>query len=363
MITTDKTSLRRSGRRHCLPFALALILFVLPAAAQTLIPLPEQSQRATAGQRLAITDINITYHRPLVAGRKIWGGLVPYGQVWRAGANENTVIRFSDPVVVEGQPLAAGAYGLHMMPGPETWTIIFSRNSSSWGSFSYDKAEDALRVNVKPHPADMQEALSYEFDDLKPDSALVTLRWEKLAVPFRVAATHEATLARVRDELRSGAQYTWQSWDEAASWLLQEKVDLDQALKWTDRSIQFEERFDNLATKAELLKAQNKPQEAATILGHALEIGSVQQIYGYGRGLQFQKRQAEALDMFRVVVKRYPDHRLGHLAQARLLSASGNFTGAAKEITAAQAASPNEQLKRVLDPLLQRLQASQDINN
>ena len=136
-------------------------------------------------QRIGITDITINYHRPLIKGRKVWGGLVPYGQPWRAGANENTTISFSDPVTIEGQPLAAGTYGLHMIPTETDWTIAFSKTNTAWGSFTYDKAEDALRVTVKPAASDFHEALTYDFDDLGPDSTVVTLRWEKLAVPFR----------------------------------------------------------------------------------------------------------------------------------------------------------------------------------
>src|SRR5216110_3189837 len=135
-------------------FALCLVILGLcgTVSAQSDLKLPDVSQAAEVKQRIALTDITIKYHRPLVKGRKIWGGLVPYGKVWRAGANENTTIDFSDPVSVEGQPLAKGIYGLHLIPGENEWTVIFSKNSSSWGSFSYDKAEDALRVTVKPQP-------------------------------------------------------------------------------------------------------------------------------------------------------------------------------------------------------------------
>src|SRR5690349_24176948 len=123
-----------NSAKLCLSVSLAL----LPAAAQSFITaVPRQSQRAAAVQRIALTDITVTYHRPLVGGRKVWGGLVPYGQVWRAGANENTTIEFSDPVTVEDHPLAKGTYGLHMIPTAESWTIIFSNNATSWGSFTY----------------------------------------------------------------------------------------------------------------------------------------------------------------------------------------------------------------------------------
>src|SRR3981081_2682787 len=156
--------------------------------------MPGVSQRGTGSQRIGLTDITITYHRPAGGGREIWGKTVPYGKVWRAGANENTTISFSDDVSVEGKPLAAGTYGLHTIPDKDQWTIIFSKNSTSWGSFSYDEKEDALRVNVKPHAAESVELLTYGFDDVKPDSATATLRREKLAVPFRVSGGAKAAL-------------------------------------------------------------------------------------------------------------------------------------------------------------------------
>src|ERR1700681_2792975 len=122
--------------------------------AQTVLDLPRPSQQASVTQRVGITDITIHYSRPLIKGRTIWGALVPYDQVWRAGANENTTITFTDPLAIEGQQLVAGTYGLHMIPHEKDWTVIFSKNSSSWGSFTYDPSEDALRVKVKTAPSD-----------------------------------------------------------------------------------------------------------------------------------------------------------------------------------------------------------------
>src|SRR5215813_5065221 len=153
--TIFKTTLRALLR--C---AAVAILSVAGLAQSLVLDIPYQSQGAQVTQRIGITDVTIRYHRPLVKDRKVWGGLVPYGQVWRAGANINTTIAFSDPVTVEGQPLAAGTYGLHMIPNADEWTVIFSKNSTSWGSFTYDQAEDALRVNVKPRATEMHEALT-----------------------------------------------------------------------------------------------------------------------------------------------------------------------------------------------------------
>src|ERR1700746_1929016 len=135
-------------------FALCLAILALgeTVSAQNDLNLPDVSQAAEVKQRIALTDITLNYHRPLVNGRKIWGGLVPYGKVWRAGANENTTIEFSDPVSVEWQPLAKGVYGLHMIPNPDSWTLIFSKTNTAWGSYSYDQKEEALRVDVTPRP-------------------------------------------------------------------------------------------------------------------------------------------------------------------------------------------------------------------
>src|ERR1700730_6593046 len=187
----------------------ALLGFAAIATSRADLDLPEVSQLAVNKQRVGLTDITIVYHRPLVNGRKIWGGLVPLGEVWRAGANENTTIEFSDPVSVEGKPLAKGIYGLHMIPTADTWTVIFSKMATAWGSYTYNQAEDALRVTVKPRPNEMEEALEYEFEDLKAESGTVTLKWEKIAVPFKIAVSDETTFGNIAGQMRGRAQYEW----------------------------------------------------------------------------------------------------------------------------------------------------------
>ena len=160
-------------------------------------------------------------------GRKVWGGLVPYGQVWRAGANENTTITFANDVTIEGKPLAAGTYGLHMIPNENDWTVIFSKMHTAWGSFSYKESEDALRVTVKPQPTEMHNALTYDFDQLQPDSAVVVMSWDKVAVPFKVSVdVNKVVEASLNNQLRGLSQYTWDGWDDAATYLVDNKVDL-----------------------------------------------------------------------------------------------------------------------------------------
>lgn len=338
-------------------------LSVTTMSAQTALGLPEASQAAIVKQRVGITHITITYSRPLVNGRKVWGALVPMGEVWRAGANANTTIEFSTPVQVEGKPLPAGKYGLHMIPKADWWTIIFSKMAVAWGSYTYDQKEDALRVEVEPREHAMEEALEFEFEELKPDSAVVLMKWEKLAVPFRVSVTDaDAVLPHIRDELRGHAAYEWEKLYEAAQYCLSKKTNLEEALKWAEQSIRLEERFENLNTKADILKALNKPEEAKAASARAFEKAEVAQLYSYGRGLQSQKRDAEAMEMFQLVLKRFPQHVFGHLADARIKSAAGDYAGAAEAVKQAQAVALSEEQKKLLQSLVERLNAKQDIN-
>ena len=345
-----------------LPCVVAWATF--SSAQSTQLDLPRPSQRAEVVQRIGITDIAINYQRPLVNGRKVWGGLVPYGQPWRAGANENTTIEFSDPVSVEGKPLDKGTYGLHMIPNPDSCTVIFSKTNTGWGSYSYEQKDDALRVEVKPRPlAETKEALEFEVEDLKPDSTAVTLKWEKLGVPFTVSVNDaDQTLQNIRAQLKGRGQFTWQALDEAAQFCLTKKINLDEALRWADASIQNEERFDNLSTKADILKALNRSDEAKTTWNKALEKAGGPQLYTYGRQLQNQKQGAQALEIFKEVAKRFPQGVYGYLAQARIKSAGGDFAGALNDAKQAQAAAPSEAQKQAIQALITRLEAKQDIN-
>ena len=328
------------------------------------LQLPETSQAAKVGQTLGLTNINITYHRPLVNNRKIFGTqIVPYGQVWRAGANENTVIEFSDPVTIEGQPLARGAYGLHMIPNEDSWTLIFSKNSTSWGSFTYDQKEDALRVTVKPTKGDFHEALAYDIDDVKPDSAVVTLRWENVAVPFKVAVPNqnELVLANVRDQLRTLNHWNWSAYDDAAHYLLDANMNLDEALTFLARSVQLEERFDNLMTKAAVLRAMGRNDEAAKTQAAAFEKAQPLQLHLYARGLQAQKKQQEAFAIFRKNAQQHPDLWFVHTGMARVYSGEGKYQEAAKEMQLAIPGAP-EQQRTAMEGLVKKLQSNQDIN-
>ncbi|MGB2672576.1 MAG: DUF2911 domain-containing protein [Candidatus Acidiferrum sp.] len=328
----------------------------------TELNLPTLSQRAVVTQRIALTDITIVYCEPLVGGREIWGKTVPYGSVWRAGANENTTITFADDISIEGKPLPAGKYGLHVIPNADQWTIIFSKNSTSWGSFSYDEKEDALRVTAKPRAAEFREALTYTFDDVKPESAEATLRWEKLAVPVHISVDAKALVLRsIHNQLRNTGGFTWGGYDEAANWCLDNNYNLEEALKWEDTSIQNEARFENWETKSRIFEAMGRESDAEKALSAAIDKANAIQLYVYARGLQRQGNAKRAFELYPLVPKKDANHWISHLALARVNSNSGNFSEATKEMNEAISGAP-EQQKPFLQPLLKRLEAKEDIN-
>jgi tetratricopeptide (TPR) repeat protein len=351
---------------------LALFLGVMSVAtvihAQTatnetvMLNLPRASQHALVSQRIGITDITINYHRPLANGRQIWGKVVPYDKVWRAGANENTLITFADPVTIEGQQLDKGSYGLHMIPGENEWTVIFSKNSTAWGSFSYKQAEDALRVKVKPQATDLHDVLAYDFDDVKPDSAVITMRWDKVAVPFKVSVkVNDIVLASLHQQMSGLNQYYWDTWDDAAGYLLANKINLDEALKDEDQSIQVEERYDNLMNKSRVLEAMGRKDDANSLRAKALDKANALQLYVYGRQLQGEKKQDEALAIYRSTAKKFPDYWTTHLGMARVYSAQGDFDNAVKEVKLSLNGAPDAN-KNTLETYTKRLEAKDDIN-
>jgi len=331
-------------------------------AQSAVLDLPRDSQHSIVTQRIGISDITINYHRPLVKGRTIWGKVVPYGEVWRAGANENTTIKFTDAVSIEGKPLEKGIYGLHMIPGENQWTVIFSKVHTAWGSFTYKEAEDALRVTVKPQSSEMHEALTYDFDEVKKDSAVATMRWEKLAVPFRISVdVNNLVKASLQNQLQGLAQYTWERWDDAANYLLAQKYDLDEALQYEETSIRTEPRFDNYLTKSQILDAMGKKDEATAAKNQALARATAAQLYVYGRQLQQEGKQDQAFELYRQAQKKDPNDWLVHDGIARIYSAQGDFDNALKEFKLARDGAPDNQ-KIFFDAGLKKLEAKQDIN-
>ena len=351
--------------RSAVSLLLISVLMVAAVGAQAQsvsLDLPRDSQHAVVIQRVGITDIKVNYHRPLVKGREVWGKLVPYDAVWRAGANENTTVTFSDPVTIDGKTLDKGTYGLHMIPGEKEWTVIFSNNATSWGSFTYKQEEDALRVTVKPQAAEMHEALAYDFDDVTPESAVLTMRWEKLAVPVKIGVdTHAIVQTSLHKQLRGLAQYTWDGWDDAANYLLANKLSMEDALTYCDRSIQNEERYENLFTKSKVLTALGRKDEADKALTAALAKANALQMHSYARQLQIDGQVEKAFAIYRDNAKKNPDSWIVHVGLARMYSAQGDYATAAKEARLSLTSAP-EPNRAFLENFAKRLDNKEDIN-
>jgi hypothetical protein len=343
---------------------MTMMLAPCPSSAQSaMLTLPDVSQHARVMQRIGLTDITVDYHRPMVAGRKIFGGVQPYGRVWRAGANNNTTIEFTDSVKIEGRPLAKGTYGLHMIPGDSSWIVIFSRNSTSWGSFYYDSTEDALRVTVRPRTIPLQEVLTYGFDDPTANSVVVTMRWERTAVPFRIDIDVPHLVARsLRDQLRGRIGSEWQPYTEVANYLLENDLDAREALADAEQSIEIEDRFENEITRARALTALGRADEARAAQARALTLGTQFEVYEFARALQRVGQQKTAIEIYRTDVKRHPGTPVTHEEAARVAVAAGDYDGAIAEMKRALAATPTPGARRTYELMLGQLQHHVDIN-
>jgi hypothetical protein len=276
---------------------IALLLVSLSLFAQQAIRLPEASPAATVGQTIGVTDIHISYHRPAVNKRKIWGGLVPYDTPWRTGANENTTISFSTPVKIEGQALPAGTYAFYAIPSASQWTLIFSKFTGDWGAYNYDPSEDALRVKVTPQTTtESQERMAYTFDDLARNSVVASLRWEKLRVPMKIEVDVPATVrATIADTLRGGKHWDANAWAAAARWELN-NGNADTALDYADHALSLGITSGTLRTKAAVLDKKGDAKGAAELRDRAAAISTESEIIGRGYGaLLGAKKYDEAI--------------------------------------------------------------------
>jgi DUF2911 family protein len=345
------------------------------------LPPSGKNQKASVTQYIGPVKLNIDYSSPAVHGPdgkdrrgQIWGKLVPYGLTnlgfgngkpnpWRAGANENTVFETSNDVMIEGQPLPAGRYGLHMIAGPEEWTVIFSKNSRSWGSFFYDPSEDALRVKVKPHKHEYREWLTYEFTERRPEKATAELQWEELAVPWTVEVKNmkDIYVSRLREDLANQPGFFYQGYLAAAQFCVQDNACLDQALQWTEAAIGQpfigQKNFDTLSAKALVLSKLGRGDEAKATMEEALADPTTTslQIHMYGRQLLSQKKVKEAISVFELNAKRNGDAWPVHVGLARAYAASGESQKALEHAKKALTQAPDELNRKSLEAMVKDL--------
>jgi len=363
---------------------LAIGIALLPTflfAQNLTIPPDGGNKKASVSERIGITDVSVHYDRPAVKGRegKIWGGLVHTGYKdlgfgtskaapWRAGANENTTFSFSTDVMIEGKPLKAGTYGFFIAMGEGDATLIFSNNHTSWGSFFYNENEDALRVTVKTIPLnETVERLKYEFSDETENSAVVSLVWEKLKIPFKIEVDYVKTqLESFRRELRSSEGFGPDAWIQAVNFSVEHNTNLDEALVWSDYAINGvfvgQKNFKTLSAKASVLNKMNRNAEADALMKEAMPLATMQELHQYGRQLMRQKRYAEALDAFKLNAQKNPNVFMTNMGMMRGYSATGDFKNALKYAKAAQLQAPDKGNKDALEKFIPMLEAGKDIN-
>lgn len=358
-------------------FLFASILFCNSFSfAQNLTTPPDGgNKKAVVGERIGITDVTIHYDRPGVKGRegKIWNGLVHTGFMdlgfgssknapWRAGANENTTITFSTDVYIDQQPLSAGTYALFAAMGEGSATLIFSKNSTSWGSFFYDQKEDALRLNVKTvQLSNSVEWLKYEFMNETDSSAVVALQWEKLKIPFTVSVDFvKQQLESFRNELRSNKGFKSEAWVQAAQFAADHN-DLNEADTWSDFAINGkfigEKNFKTLTARAKILQKKGDLKGADQLFKEAMSLGTMVELHQYGRQLIAEKKYAEALEVFKLNANKNPGQFTTYVGLMRGYVANGDNKNALKNALLALPLAPDKINKDSIEDMIGKMKS------
>lgn len=258
-------------------FALLALTLALAAAAVTYaqqpqLDLPRPSAKATVSQTVGLTDMTVTYCRPGVKGRVIWGGLVPYDQNWRTGANEATTLTLAGEATIGGVKVPAGTYGLFTIPGKDEWVFVINKNAKQWGNNDYKQEEDVVRVKVKPQAAELEEWMRFSFENLTVESVDLVLSWEKLRVALPIKVETVATvLANARKAVAEAKADDWRTPYRAAAFCLDNNVNLAEAKSWLDKSVAVKPGLYNLTGKARLLFLEGKKTEAIAAAKKAIE--------------------------------------------------------------------------------------------
>jgi hypothetical protein len=249
---------------------LASLLVLAPVALADL-DLPRPSPFAKTWQVVGLTEITVDYSSPGVKGRKIWGGLVPYDQMWRAGANQATKVTFSKDVTFAGKPVPAGTYAFFVIPGKSDWTVILNKKADQPGTGrDYKQDQDLLRVQVKPKSAPFRERLAYLVADFTDDKANLDLEWEKLRLSIPIGL---GTAAQAQANIQAAIDGTWRTYANAARYMLENKKDYDAGLKLADQSLAMKEDWYNLWIKAELVAAKGDKKDAVPLAEKAYALG------------------------------------------------------------------------------------------
>lgn len=335
---------------------------------------PRGSQQATVSQRVGVSDVSITYSRPSVNGREVWGKLVPYGMnnlgfgtataaPWRAGANENTIITFSHDAQVEGKPIKAGTYGLHLEVKPDhTATLILSKDADAWGSYFYDKSNDALRADIKSTEVTHHELLTYAFNDVKANNATAALIWGKKSFPFNVSFdVTEIVLNDWRQKSKGQDGFQRQNWEQAANFALTNGGDANEALVWIDKAIagQFfsQKTFNNLAIKAQILNKLGKTAEFEATIDEAAGMANSNQLNRMGYQMLNLKDNDRAMTYFKKAVEIDPKNPNVYDSLGEAYKTIGDKKNAIKNFKKALSMNPAANVKANSEKHLKELGA------
>jgi hypothetical protein len=234
------------------------------------VPLPQVSPAAGVMQEVGISKVKIYYHRPSVQGRKIWGGLVPYGKVWRLGANEATTIELPHEAVINGNKIAAGKYALFAIPEADSWTFILNKEADQWGAFSYKEAQDALRFKARPEAAPNREWLDIDIVPVSDKAMRVDVLWEKLRVPFTIEFDVE-TIMWTTIEQALAQKGTWEDYHNAARYAQRINKRLDSALVWLAEAMKRNDNYWNYELQGLILHQLGRDAEAIPAMMKARE--------------------------------------------------------------------------------------------
>ncbi|REJ75325.1 MAG: DUF2911 domain-containing protein [Acidobacteria bacterium] len=358
-------------------WSLIIVVFssvVISAQNQNVTTPRSVSPAAEVKQKIGLSSVVVNYSRPRVTlngndrSGQIWGNLVPYGftvlqggnggeNPWRAGANENTTIYFSDDVMIEGKPLPAGKYGLHMAVFEDgRVTVIFSKNHTSWGSFFYQPEEDALRVDVRSKEIPHTEVLTYDFVDMGSNYGVLALSWEKKQIPIKIEVDLQKTvLANFRKELRGLPAFFWQGFQTAAQWCLNNNTNHEEALRWSEIAISRNRSYPTLATKGGLLFQTGKQAEGDKILDEAVELANKNQLNALGYQMMAQKRFDRAIEFLKLNIERFPDDPNGYDSLGEAYTQAGDRENAIKNLRKSLSMNPPPLVKANSEKLLKEL--------
>jgi tetratricopeptide (TPR) repeat protein len=340
------------------------------------------NKKAMVYERVGLAEITVKYFRPAVNGREgaIWGKVVHTGFVnqgfgvnkpapWRAGANDNTIFETSHDILVEGKPLPKGKYGFFIAYEPQSCTVVFSKKSDGWGSYFYDDADDVLRVTVVPKTVTQSvEWLRYNFYNETENSATLVLEWEKLQIPIKIETNYvKDQFEAISAELRMPSGFTWESLTNAANWCLTRNYELPQALKWAKLSSDpnswgGDKSFTAISTTARILEALGKNDEAAAEMKRAIPYGTVNEVHQYAKQLLAAKKTTEALSVFEMNHKNFPNQFTTMVGMIRGLSATGQFKKALGFAEKALPIAPDPQNKASIAKMIEDLKNGKDVN-